>query len=154
MRHVFASSVPAGPVHGRSDPVSRSCPPPQKCPIANLCSCRNLVMTGHSETDRHARMMQALHAFGKSQRKGDPATPPIVSSVKFNLPGDPEAPFVYGRYGTPTLEATEAALGALEGAPVIGFPSGMAAVTAALFLPSSRAIAFCCHRTGTLPCAL
>lgn len=90
-------------------------------------------MTGHSETDRHARMMQALHAFGKSQRKGDPATPPIVSSVKFNLPGDPEAPFVYGRYGTPTLEATEAALGALEGAPVIGFPSGMAAVTAALF---------------------
>lgn len=90
-------------------------------------------MTGHSETDRHARMMQALHAFGKRQRKGDPATPPIVSSVKFNLPGDPEAPFVYGRYGTPTLEATEAALGALEGAPVIGFPSGMAAVTAALF---------------------
>ncbi len=89
-------------------------------------------MTAQMQPDRHARIMNALHAYSGHQSKGDPANPPIVSSVKFNLPGDPSAPYVYGRYGTPTLDATEAALSALEAAPVIGFPSGMAAITATL----------------------
>jgi cystathionine gamma-lyase len=51
----------------------------------------------------------------------------------FHLPGDPEpGVFKYGRDDNPTWQATETALGHLECAPTLLFPSGMAAITAAL----------------------
>jgi cystathionine gamma-lyase len=52
----------------------------------------------------------------------------------FYLPGEPSnAPYQYGRFHNPTWETLEAALGLLEQAETIVFPSGMAAITAVLF---------------------
>ncbi len=65
--------------------------------------------------------------------KGDPVAPPLVQASMYHLPGDPQAAFTYGRAENPTWEATEAALAHLEAAPVVLFPSGMAAISAALF---------------------
>ncbi|RME14304.1 MAG: cystathionine gamma-lyase [Alphaproteobacteria bacterium] len=74
-----------------------------------------------------------LHMGEEGAAKGDPLAPPIVASSMFHLPGDPEPglPF-YGREANPTWQAAEAALSLLEGAPALLFPSGMAAITAAL----------------------
>ncbi|MCB1406456.1 MAG: PLP-dependent transferase, partial [Rhodobacteraceae bacterium] len=48
----------------------------------------------------------------------------------FHLPGDTQAPHVYGRISNPVWSEVEAALGLLEGAEAILFPSGMAAIAA------------------------
>jgi len=79
------------------------------------------------------RTYRALHAYSRAIDREDPATPPIVLSAKYKLPDPPEADYVYGRYANPTLEAAESAISCLEDAPVIGFPSGMGAISAALF---------------------
>ncbi|MCB1338424.1 MAG: cystathionine gamma-lyase [Maritimibacter sp.] len=75
-----------------------------------------------------------LHLRGAVLAKGDPLAPPLTLASMFHLPGDPE-PGVpgYGRGDNPTWEALEAALAALDGAPALAFPSGMAAISAALF---------------------
>lgn len=87
-------------------------------------------MSDHLKKPDHARL---LHLREGSARKGDPVAPPITPASMFHLPGDPEPGLsVYGRNGNPTWEATETALAHLEGAPALLFPSGMAAVTAAL----------------------
>jgi cystathionine gamma-lyase len=65
--------------------------------------------------------------------KGDPVPPPLVQASMYHLPGDPQAPSVYGRIGNPTWDVTEAALAHLEGAPSVLFPSGMAAISAVMF---------------------
>ncbi|MEM9054732.1 MAG: PLP-dependent transferase [Pseudomonadota bacterium] len=80
----------------------------------------------------HTRIMAMLHAHLADLEKGDPAAPPIVTTAKYLLPGEPDVPYTYGRDINPTVETCEAALSALEDAPVVGFPSGMAAITAAL----------------------
>lgn len=85
-------------------------------------------------TSDEQRMAQLLHAARDTLKPGDPVVPPIVPAAAFHLPGDPSAaPFVYGRYANPTWEALEHALGILEDAPVVTFPSGMAAIAAVLF---------------------
>ena len=84
------------------------------------------------QTEKH--VMNMLHAHIKTLSKGDPVAPPIVSAAKYQLPGDPDIAYTYGRDINPTVEACEAALSALEDAPVIGFPCGMAAITAALMV--------------------
>jgi cystathionine gamma-synthase len=46
----------------------------------------------------------------------------------------------YGRYGIPTWQALELAIGALEGGRALTFASGMAAVHAVLELMSTSAV--------------
>lgn len=76
---------------------------------------------------------QLLHHYGLQLAPGDSVVPPIVPTAVFHLPGVPsEAPFQYGRFHNPTWDALESALSVLEQADTVIFPSGMAAITAAL----------------------
>ena len=115
MRHFFASVE----LNDRNVPFRRpldvSNPTPMKDPITD-------------------RIMAMLHGHSEALPKGAPLSPPIVSTAKYKLPGNPDTPYTYGRDINPTIEATEAALSALEAAPVLAFPSGMAAITAALMV--------------------
>jgi cystathionine gamma-lyase len=71
-------------------------------------------------------------------RQGEPFLPGPVFAAPFHLTGDPESsPAAYGRYGNPTWEAYERALGSLEDAEAVLFSSGMAAA-AALMLTELR----------------
>ncbi|MEL6858258.1 MAG: cystathionine gamma-lyase [Pseudomonadota bacterium] len=80
------------------------------------------------------RIMAMLHARSGSLENGAPISPPIVTTAKYALAGTPDTPYTYGRDINPTVEAAEAAIAALEEAPVVAFPSGMAAITAALMV--------------------
>lgn len=81
-----------------------------------------------------ARIMAMLHARSGTLENGEPISPPIVTTAKYALAGTPNTPYTYGRDINPTVEAAEAAISALEEAPVVAFPSGMAAITAALMV--------------------
>ncbi|SIN92200.1 cystathionine gamma-lyase [Vannielia litorea] len=76
---------------------------------------------------------QLLHLRGQSLAKGDPIAPPITLASMYHLPGTPGGVAAYGRSDQPTWEATEHLLSHLEDAPALLFPSGMAAISAALF---------------------
>ncbi|MEO0915941.1 MAG: cystathionine gamma-lyase [Pseudomonadota bacterium] len=65
--------------------------------------------------------------------KGAPVAPPLVQASMYHLPGAPDAAATYGRAENPTWEVVEALLAHLEAAPVVLFPSGMAAISAAFF---------------------
>lgn len=70
--------------------------------------------------------------------QGDPFLPGPTFAAPYHLSGPPESsPYVYGRYGNPTVSRYESALGELEGGTAVVFPSGMAAV-AAVLLPRLR----------------
>lgn len=74
-----------------------------------------------------------LHHYGSHLAPGDSVIPPIVPTAVFHLPGTPsDARYQYGRFHNPTWEALEEALSLLEGAETVIFPSGMAAICAAL----------------------
>lgn len=76
---------------------------------------------------------QLLHHYGRDLAPGDSVIPPIVPTAVFHLPGTPsDAPYQYGRFHNPTWEALEEALSLLENAETVIFPSGMAAISAAL----------------------
>jgi cystathionine gamma-lyase len=83
-----------------------------------------------SEND--VRAARLLHHRSAELAAGDPIVPPITASATFHLP-TAEAAYFYGRSGVPTWDAVEAQLSILEDAEVVGFPSGMAAICAALF---------------------
>ena len=87
-------------------------------------------MTNTPRKDRIIAMMQSRL---RTLKKGDPVSPPIISTAKYVLPGEPDTPYIYGRYANPTVETAEEALACLEGAPALAFPSGMAAILAAIF---------------------
>lgn len=87
-------------------------------------------MTDQPSPDQ--RMMDLLHGRAAGLSKGESLTPPIVNAAKYALPGAPEHAFPYGRFDNPTWQSVEAAIGALEDAETVCFPSGMAAVTAAI----------------------
>jgi cystathionine gamma-lyase len=76
--------------------------------------------------------------------QGEPFLPGPTFAAPYHLRGDPaEAPFVYGRYGNPSWERYERALGELEGGEVVLFASGMAAASAVLLTtlrPGSRLV--------------
>jgi cystathionine gamma-lyase len=75
-----------------------------------------------------------LHHGGEKLAPGAAVIPAIVPAAVFHLPGVPSnAPYQYGRFHNPTWEALESALGLLEDAETVLFPSGMAAVAALLF---------------------
>ena len=63
---------------------------------------------------------------------GEGLAPPIHPAVPFHLPQVEGAAHVYGRNGMPGWDAVEGQLALLEDAPCVAFPSGMAAITAAL----------------------
>ena len=70
--------------------------------------------------------------------QGRPFLPGPTFAAPFHLSGDPESsPHVYGRYGNPSWEHYERALGSLEDADAVLFASGMAA-SAALLLTTLR----------------
>jgi cystathionine gamma-lyase len=78
------------------------------------------------------RAARLLHHREAGLAKGDPVALPLVTSATYHLPEVQGAPFLYGRNGTPTWAAVEESLGILEAAETVAFPSGMAAITAAL----------------------
>ncbi len=80
--------------------------------------------------DRVARM---LHHRAGALRPGDPVAPPLVAATTFQLPGSEVPRHFYARAGQPTWDAVEGQLAVLEDAEVVAFPSGMAAITAAMF---------------------
>ncbi len=79
------------------------------------------------------RFADLLHHRAHRLNKGDPVVPGIISATTFHLPEVEGAPFKYARMSSPTWEEVEEQLGLLEDAPCISFPSGMAAISAALF---------------------
>jgi cystathionine gamma-lyase len=79
-----------------------------------------------------ARVARLLHHRKAGLATGDPVVPPIVASATFHLPQTNGAPFVYGRNSSPGWEGVEDQLALLEEAECVVFPSGMAAITAAL----------------------
>ena len=74
-----------------------------------------------------------LHLRGRGLTPGEPLPPPLTLAAMFHAPGAGTGHAVYGRTDNPTWEALEHALGHLEGAEAVAFPSGMAAISAALF---------------------
>jgi cystathionine gamma-lyase len=85
--------------------------------------------------NRAARM---LHLRKAGLAKGDAVPLPLTLASVYHLPGDPAGHRQYGRFDNPTWEAAEDLLGHLEDARCVAFPSGMAAITAAL-LPFLKA---------------
>ena len=78
------------------------------------------------------RFARALHHRAHKLTKGDPVAPGIVTATTYHLPEVEGAAFKYARMSTPTWEEVEEQLSILEDAPSVAFPSGMAAITAAL----------------------
>jgi len=78
------------------------------------------------------RMAQVLHHRKAGLVLGEPVAPVISVATTFHLPEAQGAAYYYGRSGQPTWDAVEAQLGLLEAAEVVAFPSGMAAISAAL----------------------
>lgn len=86
------------------------------------------------------RIAEMLHHRKSGLSLGDPIVPAISLSTTFHLPQANGASHYYGRSGQPMWDAVETQLGILEDAEVVTFPSGMAAITAALIV---------CLRAGT-----
>ncbi len=83
------------------------------------------------------RIAQMLHLYQVALDKGDPAAPGIFPTSTYYLPREPEATYQYGRFGNPSWDSVEDALGFLQQADVVAFPSGMAAI-AAVLIPHAR----------------
>lgn len=100
-----------------------------------LCRC------GRSRTKPYCDLSHAnaggttcVHAGLPPAREGEPFLPGPALGAPFHYPGDhaPGRPPFYGRYGNPTVERWEQAVGALEHGETVGFASGMAAISALL----------------------
>ena len=74
------------------------------------------------------RFARALHLATDNTPTGSAFSPPIVNTSIYALPGDPAGPYQYARWANPTWTALEDALGVIENAEVVTFPSGMAAI--------------------------
>jgi cystathionine gamma-lyase len=83
--------------------------------------------------DPQRRFAELLHHRAHRLQKGDPVAPGIISATTYHLPEVEGAAFKYARMSTPTWEELEEQLAILEAAPCVSFPSGMAAISAALF---------------------
>jgi len=84
------------------------------------------------DSDHDQRVARALHHPG-AQPTGAPLTPPLVLTTAYLLPGDPAGDYQYARWANPTWTALDEALARLEDAPVVTFPSGMAAIAAVFY---------------------
>ncbi|WP_170336932.1 cystathionine gamma-lyase [Ruegeria arenilitoris] len=76
---------------------------------------------------------EMLHLRGNALDKGEPVALPLTQSSMFHLPGAPDGHATYGRVDNPTWVHLEHVLSHLEDAPCLTFPSGMGAISAALF---------------------
>ncbi|KIC40685.1 cystathionine gamma-lyase [Ruegeria sp. ANG-R] len=76
---------------------------------------------------------EMLHLRGNALNKGEPVALPLTQSSMYHLPGAPDGYASYGRVDNPTWVHLEHVLSHLENAPCLSFPSGMAAISAALF---------------------
>ena len=83
--------------------------------------------------EMQVRIARLLHHRKAGLGQGDPVVPPITASATFHLPSVQSGGQFYGRNSNPSWEAVEAQLALLEDAEAVSFPSGMAAITAALF---------------------
>ena len=72
----------------------------------------------------------AVSAGRPPRRPDGPMNPPLVMASTYHAGGE----VGYGRYGNPTWEMLESAVGALEGGVATSFASGLAAVAAVLEL--------------------
>ncbi len=77
----------------------------------------------------------AVHAGRPPHEADEPLNTPITMASVFVAGGDRE----YGRYGNPTWQSFEEALGALEGGRALAFSSGLAAVSTVLDLVAQGA---------------
>lgn len=84
-------------------------------------------------TPLEARAACLAHLRDGQMERGDPIPPPLVMASIYHSPGDSTGFHQYGRFSNPTWAAVEEMLGHLEDAPCVGFPSGMAAISAVLF---------------------
>lgn len=75
---------------------------------------------------------ELLHIGLHAAKTGSPMSPSICPTSTFVLPGEPEGAWQYGRMSNPTWTEIEQALSHLEQASTLVFPSGMAAIAAAL----------------------
>ena len=91
-----------------------------------------------TEATRDRDVMAMLHARTARLADGEPVAEPLVTTSTFRLGDQPPPDAIYGRYATPNVQACEARLAHLEGAPAVLFPSGMAAI-AAVMMASCRA---------------
>lgn len=80
-----------------------------------------------------SRAARLAHLRRAGLAKGDPVAMPLVMASMYHLPGDPAGFSQYGRFDNATWKGVEEALGHLEEAPALAFPSGMAAISATLF---------------------
>ncbi|WP_170783116.1 cystathionine gamma-lyase [Ruegeria lacuscaerulensis] len=76
---------------------------------------------------------EMLHLRGNALNAGDPVALPLTQSSMYHLPGAPDGLATYGRVDNPTWVHLEHVLAHLEDAPCLVFPSGMGAISAALF---------------------
>ncbi|WP_420585905.1 cystathionine gamma-lyase [Ruegeria sp.] len=76
---------------------------------------------------------EMLHLRGNALNAGDPVALPLTQSSMYHLPGVTEGLATYGRVDNPTWVHLEHVLSHLEDAPCLIFPSGMGAISAALF---------------------
>jgi len=76
---------------------------------------------------------EMLHLRGNALNAGDPVALPLTQSSMYHLPGVTEGLATYGRVDNPTWVHLEHVLSHLEDAPCLTFPSGMGAISAALF---------------------
>lgn len=83
--------------------------------------------------DNARRAAQLLHHRKPSLGPGDPIAAPIVPATTFHLPANGTGAYGYSRAGNPGWTELEAQLALLEAAETVAFPSGMAAIAAALF---------------------
>ncbi len=87
----------------------------------------------HLDDETGRRLAAMLHHRSSGLAKGAAVAPAIVPATTFHLPEVAGAAHIYGRNGQPTWDLVEDQLSILEGAPCVAFPSGMAAIAAALF---------------------
>ena len=78
------------------------------------------------------RAAKLLHHRKARLAQGDPIAPPLITSATFHVPDHTRGGYSYARAASPTWEELEEQLAVLEDAPVLAFPSGMAAISAAL----------------------
>ncbi len=76
---------------------------------------------------------EMLHLRGNALNAGEPVALPLTQSSMYHLPGPTDGLATYGRVDNPTWVQLEHVLSHLEDAPCLCFPSGMAAISAALF---------------------
>ncbi len=79
------------------------------------------------------KISEMLHLRGNALNAGEPVALPLTQSSMYHLPGPTDGLATYGRVDNPTWVQLEHMLSHLEDAPCLCFPSGMAAISAALF---------------------